>query len=189
MEFPSPTANRPWSYGSISGYRSERVTAANGLGESLDEAGGGVGDLPPAAVDCERVPAVRDLGDLGHALVALLPLVGGVRDRPRDRVVLLARNDEQRSPIRILGVHLGFGPRVEVGSRRLEERSARRRYSERVVQLFRLALAHGVGEREAELLVGERDRSVAIGRVAEDRRRRLERGDRQRQHAAEGRRI
>jgi alkyl sulfatase BDS1-like metallo-beta-lactamase superfamily hydrolase len=41
-------------------------------GEPLDEGQGGVGDLAPAVVDGQRVAAVLDLHDLGHALVALL---------------------------------------------------------------------------------------------------------------------
>jgi hypothetical protein len=35
------------------------------LGESLDEVECGLCDLEPAVVDCERVPAVGDPGDLG----------------------------------------------------------------------------------------------------------------------------
>src|SRR5438094_10179125 len=46
--------------------------------EPLDEAEHLVGDLAPAMVDDERVPAVGDLDDLGHALISLLPLVRGV---------------------------------------------------------------------------------------------------------------
>src|SRR6266498_4546225 len=62
---------------------------ARPLDETLDERQGGVGDLAPAAVDGEGVPAVLDLDDLGHALVVLLLLVGRVGDRPRDGVVPL----------------------------------------------------------------------------------------------------
>jgi hypothetical protein len=73
-------------------YRSARVPCS--LDESLDELEHFVADLPPTAVDRERVSAVRDLNDLGHALVALLPLVRGIRDRPGHGVVLLARDDQ-----------------------------------------------------------------------------------------------
>src|SRR5262249_47490088 len=72
-----------------------RATVSNRLGELLDEVERGLGDLAPAVVDGERVAPVRDLDDFRHAGVAPLPLVGGVRDRPRHRVVLLAVDDEQ----------------------------------------------------------------------------------------------
>src|SRR6476619_5719598 len=55
--------------------------------EPLDELECLPGDLPPAGVDRQRVPAVRHLDDLGHARVARLLLVGRVRDRPGDRMV------------------------------------------------------------------------------------------------------
>jgi hypothetical protein len=44
------------------------------LDEALYELERGVGDFPPAAVDRKRMSAVRDLLDLGHAPVPLLPL-------------------------------------------------------------------------------------------------------------------
>src|SRR5258705_8898297 len=58
--------------------------------EAPHEGESGVGDLAPTAVDDQRVAAAGHLGDLGHGLVALLPLVRGVRDRPRDGVVVFA---------------------------------------------------------------------------------------------------
>ena len=67
------------------------------MDEPLDEAERGLGNLVPAAVDGERMAAVRDLDDLGHALVPLLLLVRRVRDRPRHDVVLLAVDDQQRA--------------------------------------------------------------------------------------------
>src|SRR5262245_44105228 len=76
------------------------------LGEALDELERGVGDLAPAAVDRQRVSAVRDLLDLGHALVALLPLERRVGDRPGDGVVLLAVDDQQRPAVGVLRVRL-----------------------------------------------------------------------------------
>src|SRR3954449_1850164 len=60
------------------------------LHEALHERERLLGDLAPAAVDGEGVPAIRDLLDLRHALVPLLPLEGRVRYRPRDGVVLLS---------------------------------------------------------------------------------------------------
>jgi hypothetical protein len=54
---------------------------------------------------------------------------------------------------------------------------------------MRLGFAHGVGEGEPELVVGERDSTAAVGRVADHGGGRLQGGDRQRQHAAERRGI
>src|SRR4029079_4142687 len=47
------------------------------LGESLHETQRTLGSLSPAAVDGQRVAAVRDLRDLGYGRVATLPLVRG----------------------------------------------------------------------------------------------------------------
>src|SRR5450755_447352 len=63
------------------------------LGEAANELEGGVGDLAPAAVDGQRVSSAWDLGDLGNALVVLLALVRRVRDRPGNRMVLVAADD------------------------------------------------------------------------------------------------
>src|SRR5439155_25773463 len=109
-----------------------------------------------------------------YVFVVLLLVVGGVWDRRWDRVILLARDDQERPAVGILGVDLGFGPGVEVRRRRLEERDARRRYGEVLVQLLSLILADGVGEGVAELLVGQRDRPVAVEGIAKHRRRRLQ---------------
>jgi hypothetical protein len=65
------------------------------VGEALHEREGCIGDLAPAAVDRERVPAIGNLDDLCHSLAALLLFVGGVGDREWDRVVLLAGDDQQ----------------------------------------------------------------------------------------------
>src|SRR6188472_4535580 len=81
-----------------------------GRDEALDEIECGLCDLPPAVVDGERVAAVGHLHDLGHTWVAALPLVGGVRDRPRHRVILLAIDDQQRTAVRVLRVHLRLRP-------------------------------------------------------------------------------
>src|SRR5437762_150157 len=98
------------------------------LGEALDEGERRLGDLPPAAVDHERVPAVGYLGDLGQGLVPLLLLVRGVRDRPRDGVVLLAVDDQERPARGVLRVDLRLGPGIQIGGGRLEERRAGRRH-------------------------------------------------------------
>ena len=77
------------------------------LHEAHHERKRSVGDLTPAAVDDEPMPAVGDLDDLRDCLVALLPLVGRVRDRPGRGVVLLAGDDQQRSPVGVVAVDLG----------------------------------------------------------------------------------
>jgi len=58
--------------------------------EPLYKSEGNLAYLPPAAVDGERVPSAGDLDELGHAYVALLDLVGGLRDRAWDGVIFLA---------------------------------------------------------------------------------------------------
>src|SRR5215213_9998348 len=74
--------------------------------EPLDELERRLGDLAPAVVDRERVTSIRHLHDLGHAGVVPLPLVGGVRDRPRHGVILLAVDDQQGTAVGVLRVHL-----------------------------------------------------------------------------------
>ena len=108
--------------------------------------------------------------DLSHAGILLLLLVGGMGDRPRHRVVVLARDDQQRSTLGILRIDLGFRPRVEVGGGCLEDRYAGARHRVFLVQLVRFALVYGVGEGVAELLVGQRDGAGVVERVAQDRR-------------------
>src|SRR5436190_13043736 len=132
------------------------------LDEPLDELERLVADLPPAAVDRERVPTVGDLDDLSDAVISLLELVGGVRDCPGDGVILLAGDDQKWSALWILGVDLGLTPGVEVRRCCLEERLPGTGHGVGLVELGRLVLAHDVGERVAELIVGERHRSVSI---------------------------
>src|SRR5580704_4882930 len=69
--------------------------------EPPDERERPLGDLSPAGVDRKRVPAARHLDNLGHALVALLLFVGRVRDRPRDRMVRVGRDDQHRTTVRV----------------------------------------------------------------------------------------
>ena len=80
-----------------------------GRDEPLDEVERSLRDLLPAVVDGQRVAAVGHLLDLGDAWVALLPLVGGVGDRPGNRVVLLPDEDQQRATIGVLRVGLQLG--------------------------------------------------------------------------------
>src|SRR5437773_12569671 len=96
------------------------------LSEALDEGERRLGDLPPAAVDHERVPAVGYLADLGRGLVPLLLRLRGVRDRPRDGVVLLAGDDHERPARGDLRVDLRLVPGIQIGAVRLEDRRPRR---------------------------------------------------------------
>src|SRR5436309_6821212 len=159
------------------------------LGEALDERERLVGDLALTAVDRERVPAVWDPRDLGDTGVPSLLLVRRVDDCPRHRVILLTGYEQQRAAVGTLAVDLRRGPRIEVGARGLEQRSAGRRDVERLVQLLRLVLAQAVGPAVLELLDAECDGTVPIGGVPEHWRGGLQRGDRKRKHAAKGRRI
>src|SRR4051794_32279497 len=77
--------------------------------EPLEEVQRRLRDLLPAVIDRQRVTAVGHLLDLGDARVPLLPLVGGLGDRPRDGVVLLALDDQQRATVRIPRIDLGLG--------------------------------------------------------------------------------
>src|SRR5712664_1807435 len=144
----------------------------------LDEGQGGVGNFAPAVVDGQGVPAAGDLDDLGDAGVALLAIVGGVGDGPRDGVVHLAVGDEQRPAVGVFGVDFRLGPRVEVGGGRLEQRDTRARYREGGVQFVCLCIGDGVGEGESELVVSERDGAAAVGWVADHWGGGLEGGDR-----------
>src|SRR5215204_5202071 len=95
---PIPASNRTQS--------SSAAATPSDLDEALHECERRVGDLAPATVDRQRVAAIRDLLDLGDTRIALLPLVGGVRDRQGDRVVLIAVDDQERAAVGILRVHL-----------------------------------------------------------------------------------
>src|SRR5438309_1553158 len=92
------------------------------LDEALDEPERRLGNFAPAAVDDERVPTVGHFDDLGDPSISLLALERRVRDRPRHGVVFLAGDNQHRSAIWVLGVDFGFGPRIQVRGRGLEER-------------------------------------------------------------------
>src|SRR5262249_45752754 len=116
---PSPA----YSSGSSSASRCSR-RLSRGRGKTLGELERLVGDLPPAGVNGQRVPTVRHLDDLCDGLVALLFLIGSVRDRPRDGMVRVGRDDQHRPPLRIRRIDLDLGPWIEVGRCGLEERLA-----------------------------------------------------------------
>src|SRR5438067_12954888 len=81
-----------------------------------DERERDLGHFTPSVVNRQGMPAIGYFTDLGHAGILLLLLVGGMGDRPRHGVVVLAGEDQQRSTLGILGVDLGFRPRVEIGA-------------------------------------------------------------------------
>src|SRR6478672_4361464 len=84
------------------------------LGESSHESERPLSNRAPAAVDRQRVPPVRDLLDFGHGRVLPLLLVGGVRNRPGDGVVVLAIDDQQRAAVGVLRIDLGLADWVHV---------------------------------------------------------------------------
>src|SRR2546428_2763669 len=86
------------------------------------------------------MPATGYFADLSDSWIFLLSLVGGMGNRPRHGVVVLAGDDQQRSTLGILRVDLGFGPRVEIGSGRLEDRHPGARHRVRLIQRVRFAL-------------------------------------------------
>ncbi len=69
------------------------------VGEALDECEGRVGHVAPAVVDDERVTTIGNLDELGHALVALLLLVGGIGNRRGDGVILGSFDDQERPAV------------------------------------------------------------------------------------------
>jgi hypothetical protein len=140
----------------------QETSGAEVLSEPANEGQGRVRDLLPPVVDGQRVTAARDLGELRNTGVLLLARIRGAGEGGRDRVVLLAGHDQHRSPVGIARVDLVLGTRVEVRRGSLPERGAGGRDGERLEQAPGLVLVDGVGERVAELLVGQRDRAVPV---------------------------
>src|SRR5438105_1164072 len=135
-----------------------------------DEREGDLGHFTPAVVYGQGMPSAGYFVDLSHAGILLLLLVGGMGNRPRHGVIVLARDDQQRSTPGILRVDLSFRPWVEVGGGRLEDRHTGAGHRVRLVQGVRFALVDRVGEGETELLVGQWDGAGVVEGVAQDRR-------------------
>ena len=149
----------------------QRPIAAGLLHEASNEVQRGVGHFSPAAVDGQCVAATGHLYELGYLLLVLrLLLVRGVGDGPGHVVVLLAGDDQQRTACGVLPVDLDLGPRVQVRRCGLEQRFTRCRHGVLPVEPCGFVLADRVGEPVSELVVGERDRPVAVERERQESR-------------------
>lgn len=102
--------------------------------EPLDEAQGDIGDSLPSRVDDEGVAAVLDFFNFGDSFVAALTCERHIRDGPRDRVILFARDDFHWPTRGVLRVNSGFRRWVDVRERRLKERNAGAGHGEFVVE-------------------------------------------------------
>src|SRR5260370_25575892 len=109
-------------------------------------------------------------GGLGDGGSVLVQLVSRRDDRQRDRMVLLARNEQEWATLGVLGVDLVFRPGVEVGGRSLEDWRAGTGDRVRFVQLVGFVLIDGVSEGITELLVGQRDGPAVVEWSAQHRR-------------------
>src|SRR5947199_10448473 len=107
-----------------------------------DERERGLGHITPSMVNCQGVPAAGYFTDLSHAGILLLFLIGGMGDRPRHGVVVLAGDDQQWSTFGIFGVDLSFRPWVEIGGGCLEDRHTGAGHRVRLVQGVRFALVY-----------------------------------------------
>jgi hypothetical protein len=97
--------------------------------------------------------------------------------------VVLPERDEQQRRAAAPEMHLGRRVAVEVRERALAQHGARGRHVVAAEELVGLLLGERVGERVVELLLVERDRLVVAERVAQHRRDRADRRERQVEHA------
>src|SRR4029450_5775478 len=86
-------------------------------------------------------------------------------DRRRNGVVLAAGDEKQRASRRVLRVDLGGRVRNQIGRGVLEQRLPGGRDRPAVVKVVRLLLGEGIAEAVAELLPGQRDAALPIGRI------------------------
>src|SRR5262249_49957099 len=137
----------------------------------------------------EGVASVRDLHDPRHGGGAPPAVLRGVRDRPWDRVGLLAVDDQQGTASRGLCVYLLLPPPGEGRGSPLQERGTRTRDVVRVVEFLRLPLVERIRPAVLELIERERYRAAARERIDQERAHPLEHRRRQRQHTAKDPRI
>src|SRR6266849_8144537 len=135
------------------------------------------------------MPATSYFAELRDRGIVLLQLVLSSDDRQGDRMVFLARDEQEGATRRVLCVDPVFRPRVEVGGSALEDERAGTGDRKLVVELVGFVLIYGIGKAVPELLVGQCDRPVVVGGIAQDWCAGLELGERQRQHAAKPGRI
>src|SRR6478609_8098446 len=127
----------------------------------------GVGDVPPAVVDGERVTAALELLEVGHRGGVPVLLEGRPGDDIGHGVVGGAGDEQQRAAGLVAGVDRGLRVHDEVGRRGLEQWPGRRGDRPRAEQLGRLLLGQRVPEPEPELLLGQLDRPVQVRRIAQ----------------------
>jgi hypothetical protein len=145
--------------------------------------------VTPAVVNDQGVPATGYFAELRDRWIVLLQLVLSSDDRQGDRMVFLARDEQEWATRRVPGVDPVFRPRVEVGGSALEDERAGTGDRILVVELVGLVFRQRIGKAVPELLVGQCDGPIIVGGIAQDWRAGLELGERQRQHAAKPGRI
>src|SRR5216683_4472455 len=135
-----------------------------------DEGEGNLSHITPPMVNDQGMSSIGDCAELGDRGIVLLQLVSSRDDRQRDRMVLLARNEQEWATLGVLGVDLVFRPGIEVGGSSLENWRAGTGDRVRLVQGVRFVLIDGVSEGITELLVGQRDGPGVVEGIAQDRR-------------------
>ncbi len=83
-------------------------------------------------------------------------------------MVLLTVDDQQRTAVRVLRVHLRLRPRVEVGVAHLRERQTRTGDVAGVVELPSLLLVERIRPAVLELVEGQRDRAATRAGVDQE---------------------
>src|SRR5260370_38611268 len=135
-----------------------------------DEGEGNLSHIAPPMVNDQGMSSIGDCAELGDRGIVLLQLVSSRGDRQGDRMVFLARNEQEWATLGVLGVDLVLRPGVEVGGSSLED--CRAGTGDRVlfVQLAGFVLIGGVSEGITELLVGQRDGPAVVEGIAQHRR-------------------
>ena len=154
-----------------------------------DEGERNISHFMPAVVNGQGVSAIGYFVELGDPRIALLQLVLSFDDRQWNRMVFLARNEQEGTTRGIPGVDTVFGPWVEVGGNSLEEGCAGTGDCILVVKLVGFAFLQHIGKAVPELLVGQGNSPVIVGGIAQDWSAYLEFGERHWQYTAKACRI